>query len=184
MVRVTGIDHLVLSVGNFKASKAFYGPLMAFLGFEVEAEYEGMMGCAQRKDPVLDCRRRRGRQEAQIPQGRYRLPPLRVSPRKPEGRRRAARVSGGAGGDHRRSGRRILRRLLRCLLPRSRRDEARRHALWRAPRAGGAQARSKEEGADSQEILNLPLVGRSDDALERSSVEPSPLEGEGSPRDA
>ena len=44
MVRVTGIDHLVLSVGNFKASKAFYGPLMAFLGFEIEAEYEGMMG--------------------------------------------------------------------------------------------------------------------------------------------
>ena len=44
MVRVTGIDHLVLSVGNFKASKAFYGPLMAFLGFQIEAEYEGMMG--------------------------------------------------------------------------------------------------------------------------------------------
>ena len=44
MVRVTGIDHLVLSVGNFKASKAFYAPLMAFLGFKLEAEYEGMMG--------------------------------------------------------------------------------------------------------------------------------------------
>ena len=44
MVRVTGIDHLVLSVGDFKASKAFYGPLMAFLGFKLEAEYEGMMG--------------------------------------------------------------------------------------------------------------------------------------------
>jgi len=44
MVRVTGIDHLVLSVGDFKASKAFYAPLMALLGFKLEAEYEGMMG--------------------------------------------------------------------------------------------------------------------------------------------
>jgi catechol 2,3-dioxygenase-like lactoylglutathione lyase family enzyme len=44
MVRVTGIDHLVLNVGDFKASKAFYGPLMAFLGFKLEAEYEDMMG--------------------------------------------------------------------------------------------------------------------------------------------
>jgi catechol 2,3-dioxygenase-like lactoylglutathione lyase family enzyme len=44
MVRVVGIDHLVLSVGDFKASKAFYAPLMAFLGFKVEAEYRGMMG--------------------------------------------------------------------------------------------------------------------------------------------
>jgi catechol 2,3-dioxygenase-like lactoylglutathione lyase family enzyme len=44
MVRVVGIDHLVLSVGDFKASKAFYGRLMTFLGFVVEAEYEGMMG--------------------------------------------------------------------------------------------------------------------------------------------
>jgi catechol 2,3-dioxygenase-like lactoylglutathione lyase family enzyme len=44
MVRVTGIDHLVLSVGDFKASQAFYVPLMAFLGFKLEAEYEGMKG--------------------------------------------------------------------------------------------------------------------------------------------
>jgi len=46
MVRVTGIDHLVVSVGDFAKSKAFYGPLMEFLGFGVEAEYEGMMGWA------------------------------------------------------------------------------------------------------------------------------------------
>jgi catechol 2,3-dioxygenase-like lactoylglutathione lyase family enzyme len=44
MVRVTGIDHLVLSVGDFKRSKVFYTPLMEFLGFVVEAEYEAMMG--------------------------------------------------------------------------------------------------------------------------------------------
>jgi catechol 2,3-dioxygenase-like lactoylglutathione lyase family enzyme len=49
MVRVTGIDHLVVSVGDFKKSKAFYAPLMEFLDFGVEAEYEGMMGWANGK---------------------------------------------------------------------------------------------------------------------------------------
>ncbi|HAH66108.1 MAG TPA: glyoxalase [Rhizobiales bacterium] len=47
MVRVVGIDHLVVSVGDFEKSKAFYAPLMEFLGFGVEAEYQGsMMGWA------------------------------------------------------------------------------------------------------------------------------------------
>src|SRR5712691_2090169 len=49
MVRVVGIDHLVISVGDFETSKAFYAPLMEFLGFGVEAEYEGMMGWANGK---------------------------------------------------------------------------------------------------------------------------------------
>ena len=49
MVRVLGVDHLVISVGDFETSKAFYAPLMEFLGFEVEAEYEGMMGWANGK---------------------------------------------------------------------------------------------------------------------------------------
>jgi catechol 2,3-dioxygenase-like lactoylglutathione lyase family enzyme len=44
MVGILGVDHLVLSVGDFDKSKAFYAPLMKFLGFDVEAEYEGMMG--------------------------------------------------------------------------------------------------------------------------------------------
>ena len=44
MVSVVGIDHLVISVGDFEKSKAFYAPLMEFLGFGVEAEYSGMMG--------------------------------------------------------------------------------------------------------------------------------------------
>ena len=43
MVRVVGIDHLVISVCDFEKSKAFYASLMAFLGFGVEAEYEGSM---------------------------------------------------------------------------------------------------------------------------------------------
>ena len=49
MVQVAGVDHLVLSVGDFETSKAFYVPLMEFLGFGVEAEYEGMMGWANGK---------------------------------------------------------------------------------------------------------------------------------------
>jgi catechol 2,3-dioxygenase-like lactoylglutathione lyase family enzyme len=49
MVRVVCIDHLVISVGDFAKSKAFYAPLMKFLGFDVEAEYEGMMGWANGK---------------------------------------------------------------------------------------------------------------------------------------
>ena len=38
-----------ISVGDFAKSKAFYAPLMEFLGFDVEAEYEGMMGWANGK---------------------------------------------------------------------------------------------------------------------------------------
>jgi catechol 2,3-dioxygenase-like lactoylglutathione lyase family enzyme len=49
MVQVTGVDHLVISVGDFQKSKAFYAPLMQFLGFDVEAEYESMMGWANGK---------------------------------------------------------------------------------------------------------------------------------------
>jgi catechol 2,3-dioxygenase-like lactoylglutathione lyase family enzyme len=49
MVRVVGIDHLVISVGDFETSKAFYAPLMEFLGFGVEGEYAGMMGWANGK---------------------------------------------------------------------------------------------------------------------------------------
>jgi catechol 2,3-dioxygenase-like lactoylglutathione lyase family enzyme len=49
MVRVVGIDHLVISVGDFAKSKKFYAPLMEFLGFGVEAEYESMMGWANGK---------------------------------------------------------------------------------------------------------------------------------------
>lgn len=44
MPRVTGVDHLVLSVSDFARSKAFYGPLMDFLGFEIMDEMENAMG--------------------------------------------------------------------------------------------------------------------------------------------
>ena len=50
MVRVVGVDHLVVSVGDFEKSKAFYAPLMEFLGFDVEyTDYGHMMGWANGK---------------------------------------------------------------------------------------------------------------------------------------
>ena len=42
--RVVGIDHLVLRVGDFERSKAFYGKLLRFLGFKVLDEYEDAIG--------------------------------------------------------------------------------------------------------------------------------------------
>jgi catechol 2,3-dioxygenase-like lactoylglutathione lyase family enzyme len=44
MVRVVGIDHLVIRVSDFQKSKAFYGKLFDFLGFEVLDEYPGAIG--------------------------------------------------------------------------------------------------------------------------------------------
>lgn len=44
MVRVVGIDHISLRVSDYAKSKAFYGKLMAFLGFEVLDEYPDTMG--------------------------------------------------------------------------------------------------------------------------------------------
>jgi len=44
MVRVVGIDHIVIRVGDYERSKAFYGRLFAFLGFEVSEEYADAIG--------------------------------------------------------------------------------------------------------------------------------------------
>lgn len=44
MVQVVGIDHLVIRVGDLAASKAFYGGLFKFLGFEVLGDYGDMIG--------------------------------------------------------------------------------------------------------------------------------------------
>ncbi|WEK48616.1 MAG: VOC family protein [Candidatus Kaistia colombiensis] len=44
MVNVVGIDHLVIRVGDFERSKAFYGRLFAFLGFEVLGDYGDTIG--------------------------------------------------------------------------------------------------------------------------------------------
>jgi catechol 2,3-dioxygenase-like lactoylglutathione lyase family enzyme len=44
MVRVVGIDHLVVRVSNYEKSKAFYGRLFDFLGFEISDEYADAIG--------------------------------------------------------------------------------------------------------------------------------------------
>jgi catechol 2,3-dioxygenase-like lactoylglutathione lyase family enzyme len=44
MVRVVGVDHLVIRVSDYEKSKAFYGRLFAFLGFKVSDEYEDAIG--------------------------------------------------------------------------------------------------------------------------------------------
>jgi catechol 2,3-dioxygenase-like lactoylglutathione lyase family enzyme len=49
MPHVTGIDHLVLSVGNFARSKDFYGKVLGFLGFKLKYQYADMAGWSNRK---------------------------------------------------------------------------------------------------------------------------------------
>ena len=44
MARVVGIDHLALRVRDFARSKAFYGALLGFLGFELEWEFDHVAG--------------------------------------------------------------------------------------------------------------------------------------------
>jgi catechol 2,3-dioxygenase-like lactoylglutathione lyase family enzyme len=44
MVRVAGIDHLVIRVSDYEKSKAFYNRLFAFLGFEILDEYADAIG--------------------------------------------------------------------------------------------------------------------------------------------
>ena len=42
--RVVGVDHLVIRVSDYARSKAFYGRLFDFLGFEISEEYETAIG--------------------------------------------------------------------------------------------------------------------------------------------
>jgi len=44
MVRVVGIDHLVIRVSDYQKSKEFYGRLFSFLGFEISDEYDEAIG--------------------------------------------------------------------------------------------------------------------------------------------
>ena len=44
MVRVVGIDHLVIRVGDYETSKSFYDKLFKFLGFKVLVEYADAIG--------------------------------------------------------------------------------------------------------------------------------------------
>jgi catechol 2,3-dioxygenase-like lactoylglutathione lyase family enzyme len=44
VVRVVGIDHLVIRVSDYERSKAFYARLFEFLGFKVLDEYDDAIG--------------------------------------------------------------------------------------------------------------------------------------------
>ena len=49
MVRVVGIDHLVLRVGNFTRSKRFYDAVLGFLGFKLKYEFADAAGWSNGK---------------------------------------------------------------------------------------------------------------------------------------
>src|SRR5208282_4838081 len=49
MPRAVGIDHLVLSVGNFARSKEFYDNVLGFLGFKLKYDYADMAGWSNGK---------------------------------------------------------------------------------------------------------------------------------------
>ena len=49
MPRVVGIDHLVLSVGDFARSREFYDKLLGFLGFKLKYDYSEMAGWSNKK---------------------------------------------------------------------------------------------------------------------------------------
>jgi catechol 2,3-dioxygenase-like lactoylglutathione lyase family enzyme len=49
MPRVVGIDHLVLSVGDFARSKEFYGKLLGFLGCKLKHGYTDRAGWSNGK---------------------------------------------------------------------------------------------------------------------------------------
>ena len=49
MPRVTGIDHLVLSVGDFARSRDFYDQVLGFLGFRRKYTFAGAAGWSNRK---------------------------------------------------------------------------------------------------------------------------------------
>lgn len=44
MSRITGVDHLTISVSDFSRSKRFYGALFRFLGMKVMGKYDGAIG--------------------------------------------------------------------------------------------------------------------------------------------
>ena len=49
MARVIGIDHLVISVGDFDRSRDFYNKVLGALGFKLKHSYGGMAGWSNGK---------------------------------------------------------------------------------------------------------------------------------------
>ena len=78
MPRVVGVDHLVLSVGDFARSKTYYRKLLGFLGFELKYEYADMAGWSNGRTLFWIAAADAAGAQARIPQRRHRLPPLCV----------------------------------------------------------------------------------------------------------
>src|SRR5580693_6145378 len=149
MASVVGIDHLVLSVGDFARSKEFYGKLLRFLGFKLKYDYADMAGWSNGKTlfwvAAADAEgRKRKYRKGDIGFHHYAFETF-----KPQGRRRAWRLSGKERHDGDRSARRILWRELLCgVFCRSGRHETGRHDLGAAgekARAGSAQENEEAE---------------------------------------
>ena len=141
MPRVVGIDHLVLSVGDFARSKAFYDRLLKFLGFKLKHEYGDMAGWSNGKTLFWIAAA-----DAQGKKHKYRKGDIGFHHYAFELASRKAVDELGAflakeRHDRARSAGRVLRRqLLRGLFRRSRRHEARSHDLGAAEDAEEAQA--------------------------------------------
>ncbi len=129
MVRVVGVDHLVIRVSDYAKSKAFYGRLFAFLGFKVLDEYADAIGWTNGKTrfwigPADDAGRKRKYRIGDIGFHHY---AFELRSRKDVDALQAFLEKEGATIVD--PCRRVLRRLLRRVLPRSRRAEARGHEM-------------------------------------------------------
>jgi catechol 2,3-dioxygenase-like lactoylglutathione lyase family enzyme len=76
MIKVNGIDHLSISVSDYKKSKKFYGQLFKFLGFKILDEYSDGIGWTNGKtrfwiSPAEKSRKSRKYHEGDIGFGHY-----------------------------------------------------------------------------------------------------------------
>jgi hypothetical protein len=139
VIQVAGIDHLTITVGNFAKSKAFCAPLMEFLGFDLQYDGSDMVGWANGKTHFWIA--------AADAEGNNHHYAFRLRSRKDVD---ALEVFLESTAPRLGFGRRILRRLLRRVFPRSRRHEVRRHEIWRAPRESRAGAVQTESEANKK----------------------------------
>ncbi len=78
MVRVVGIDHISIRVGDYARSKDFYGKLFKFLGFKVLDEYPDAIGWTNGKTRFWIGPADARRQEARTSHRRHWFASLRI----------------------------------------------------------------------------------------------------------
>ena len=162
MARVVGIDHLVIRVKDFERSKAFYDTVLGCSRLQAQVQLRQDGRLEQRQDAVLDRRGRRRRQEASAPHRQHRLPPLCLRIGQAAGRGRPLRGAAEARRDRRRPTgglSRLRRGLLRRVLPRSRRPEARGHGVQAAAQAQACQSAKENIASDRGLALGHRQVG-------------------------